>query len=331
MNPPRCDDLDYIQFLIAAQRVFSCCEAARCQPERATAPAHDAFTRLLRRQPPDTEALWQEVQGAIVPHQGVLVLDDTTLDKPYAQQMGLVTRHWSGLHRRVVLGINLLTLLWSDGEACIPCDCRIYDKPFGGLTKNQHFQAMLHRAHARGFAPEWVLVDSWYASLENLKTIRQLHWRWLTRLKRNRRVNPDGLGNVLLDTLSLGPEGQVVHLQGYGFIKVFQTVGQDGDVEYWASSELAWGAGEREDLSRQARSIETYHRGLKQCCGVAQAQVRQEQAQRNHILLALRAFLRLELHRLRTGVSWHEAKTVIVREAIRQYLAHPSYSLQPTA
>lgn len=32
MNPPKCNDLDYIHFLIAAQRVFTCTKAARCQP-----------------------------------------------------------------------------------------------------------------------------------------------------------------------------------------------------------------------------------------------------------------------------------------------------------
>ena len=60
MNPPRCDDLDYIHFLIAAQKVFTCTEAAR---EGERTPAHDAFTRLLQRQPPDTEALWQGGEG----------------------------------------------------------------------------------------------------------------------------------------------------------------------------------------------------------------------------------------------------------------------------
>jgi hypothetical protein len=57
MNAPKVDDLDYIQFLIAAQRVFTCTEAAGCQPERTDPPAHDAFTRLLSRQPPDTAAV----------------------------------------------------------------------------------------------------------------------------------------------------------------------------------------------------------------------------------------------------------------------------------
>jgi len=32
-----------------------------------------------------------------------------------------------------------------------------------------------------------------------------------------------------------------------------------------------------------------------------------------------------------TGVSWYEAKAAIPREAIRRYLAHPRYALQPTA
>lgn len=52
----------------------------------------------------------------MAPTRGVLVLDDTTLDKPYARYMGLVTRHWSGKHHAVVHGINLLTLLWSNGK-----------------------------------------------------------------------------------------------------------------------------------------------------------------------------------------------------------------------
>jgi len=33
MNPPKVDDLDYIHFLIAAQKVFTCTEAARSQPD----------------------------------------------------------------------------------------------------------------------------------------------------------------------------------------------------------------------------------------------------------------------------------------------------------
>lgn len=331
MNPAKCDALDYIQFLIAAQRVFTCTEAARCQPDAAQAPTHDAFTRLLTRQPPDTEALWQETKGLVMRHAGLLVLDDTTLDKPYARHIALVTRHWSGKHHRIVLGINLISLLWTDGAALIPTDVRVYDKPIGGKTKNEHFRAMLATAQARGFAPAYVLFDSWYSSLDNLKQVRAAGWLWLTRLKANRLVDPDGHGNVAISRLAVGPEGRPVHLRGYGFIKVFRTVSPDGDADYWATNDLDMDQGRHDQVSQQAWSIERYHRGIKQCCGVEKAQVRSARAQVSHILLSVRAFVRLEVHRLNTGVSWYAAKAAIIREAIRQYVAQPIYRLPSTA
>ena len=61
INPPKCSDIDFINFLIAASNVFSCTEAARWNPFVANAPSHDAFTRCLQRQSPDTEALWDQL------------------------------------------------------------------------------------------------------------------------------------------------------------------------------------------------------------------------------------------------------------------------------
>ncbi len=76
MSPPKYNDLDDIHFLIAAQKTFTCTETVRCQPESSTIPAHDAFTRLLKRQPLDTKALWQEAQVFVEKEKGLLVLDD---------------------------------------------------------------------------------------------------------------------------------------------------------------------------------------------------------------------------------------------------------------
>lgn len=171
MNPPKCNEYDYINFLIATPRTYTCTEAARVQPDQDNPPAHDALTRLLHRLEPSPEQLWSEVKGSVRLQGGLLVIDDSTLDKLYARKIALVTRHWSGKHHAVVKGINLITLLWTDGDSHIPCDYRLYDKPGDGLTKNDHFLALLETARARGFQPECVAFDSWYASLDNLKTI----------------------------------------------------------------------------------------------------------------------------------------------------------------
>ncbi|MEM2760250.1 MAG: IS701 family transposase, partial [Nitrososphaerales archaeon] len=92
MNPPKCDESNYINFLIAAQKTFTCTEASRGQPrlDADKMPAHhDAFTRLLGRSfRPD--ALWNEAKQFINIYDGVLVVDDTTLDKPYSEKIELV-------------------------------------------------------------------------------------------------------------------------------------------------------------------------------------------------------------------------------------------------
>lgn len=334
MNAPKVSPSDYIQFLIASPRVVSGTEAARAHPDGEAGPAHDAFTRLLHRLEPEPDALWSEVWRQIDRRGGVLVLDDSTLDKPYARHMELVTRHWSGKHKSVVSGINLLTLLWTDGERLIPVDYRIYDKARDGKTKNDHFRDLLDRAYARGFAPECVLFDSWYSSLENLKAVRSYGWAWLTRLKRDRQVNPDGTGNRPLEECAIAETGSQVHLRGYGFIRVFRIVPTNGsteDVEYWATSELEMEETTREHFAHLSWGIEQYHRGLKQHCGIERSQVRAARAQRNHIGLSIRAFVRLERNRIRTGMSWWEAKTSIVREAVRSYLAAPRFTLGATA
>ncbi len=168
MNPPKVSDQDYINFLIATPRACSSVEAARTSPVQDSAPAHDAFTRLLHRLEPVAETLWQEAQPQVARTTGILVIDDSTLDKPYARKIDLVQRHWSGKHREVVKGINLITLLWTDGDRHVPVDYRLFDKVNDSLTKNDHFHAMLKTARERGFEPACVVFDSWYSSLENL-------------------------------------------------------------------------------------------------------------------------------------------------------------------
>lgn len=77
--------------------------------------------------------------------------------------------------------------------------------------------------------------------------------------------------------------------------------------------------------------IEESHSGIKPCCGIERAQVRKARAIKGHLQLGLRAFLRLQVHRLRSGVSWYEAKWQIIRLAIRFCPAHPTYTIDSTA
>jgi hypothetical protein len=97
-----------------------------------------------------------------------------------------------------------------------------------------------------------------------------------------------------LDDVAISAEGTVLHLQGFGMVQVFRIDDRDGAAEYWATNDLGTGAGPRQYYAELGFAIENYHRGLKQDCGVEGYQARSETAQRNHIGLAVRAFLRLE-------------------------------------
>lgn len=55
--------------------------------------------------------MWTDVEACI---------DDTTLDKPYASKLARVSRQGSGNPHRVVQGIHLIRLVWTEGDACLP-------------------------------------------------------------------------------------------------------------------------------------------------------------------------------------------------------------------
>jgi putative transposase len=332
MNPPRATERDYIDFLVATPKVASACEAARCQPDATDAPAHDAFSRLLARLEPDPATLWAEVRPLLRDRDAILIVDDTVLDKPYAKKMGLVGKFWSGKHKRVVNGINLVTLAWSDGDGTYPTDYRLVDPAATEKkTKNDHFREMLVTAKARGLSPRYVCFDSWYSSKENLKAIRGHGWRFLTQVRSNRRVNLDRTGNTPIAELPIAATGTIVHLEGFGLVKAFRIVARDGHTEHWITDDQTMDDATRLQFAEWSWGIEEYHRGLKQFTEVERCPALLVRSQRNHIGMALRAFLLLEWHRVKQGVSWFEAKWSLLRDAVRSYLDQPRYRLPEEA
>ncbi len=136
-------------------------------------------------------------------------------------------------------------------------------------------------------------------------------------------MNPDGTGNRQLADCDIRTAGTRVHLKGYGFILVFRIDTPDGDTEYWATSDLLMMGDLRTSVARQIWTIETYHRDIKQFCGIERCMVRKERGQRNHIGWALRTYLRLIWHELKTGSSRFATELGIVRPALQQFLADP--------
>ncbi|MEG4573235.1 hypothetical protein QUA56_11150 [Microcoleus sp. N3A4] len=88
MNPPKYTAIEYINFLIATQKAYSCKAAERVQQITESTAADDAINRLLHRLEPDPNELWQDAEASVELEQGILVVDDRILDKWYAKKMG---------------------------------------------------------------------------------------------------------------------------------------------------------------------------------------------------------------------------------------------------
>lgn len=123
------------------------------QPEQVNPPVDDAVNRLLHRMEPSSEALWREAQNYVSLDTGILVIDDSTLDKFYAQKIELASGQESmgKLCKELTCG----ALLWTQGDSHIPCDYCLYDKSNDSATKNDHFRAMLQTTKQRN-APTYL-------------------------------------------------------------------------------------------------------------------------------------------------------------------------------
>ena len=72
--------------------------------------SHDSVNRFLNRETYDGKDLFNEVKALFNLEGGTLSVDDSVLDKPYANYISLVGYFWSGKHHASVRGINLVTM-----------------------------------------------------------------------------------------------------------------------------------------------------------------------------------------------------------------------------
>ena len=182
---PKCNTKLYCQFLLAAQNNFTNTEMA----EHLSQVEHDSITRWLSTTKLPPSLVWEQAKPLVNPKEGYLILDNSVLAKPKSDKLALAAWQYSGTRHALVKGVGLVTLLWTEHDEHIPIDFRIYAKTQDGYTKNQHFQEMLRLAGYRGFHPQAVLFDTWYASQNNINQIQELGWTWITQLRKNRVVN----------------------------------------------------------------------------------------------------------------------------------------------
>lgn len=296
-RPPsaRCTLPMYMGFLLSEPNSASCTRLSEVM-----GISHDSVNRFLGREGYEPKDLFEEAARVLNPLGGTLSVDDTVLDKPYSRHMALVGHFWSGKHHRVVKGLNLITLYYTDRQGrSLPVNYRVYDKA-EGKTKNDYFRAMLAEVLAWGLQPAFVSGDSWYSGVDNLKAVKHHRMGFLFAVESNRRVSTKkGTWTQVRQVELPDDEGRTVWLREFGEVKLFRTWLKDQPRHYllYLPEAHPYPDFTRADFQRlhdQHWGIEQYHRLIKQLCNIETFQVRAKVAIRNHIFAALCGYVHLQ-------------------------------------
>jgi hypothetical protein len=275
--------------------------------------AHDRLPRMLQGTGAGHRLLDLALRAWFTGAGSSLIVDDTGVAKPYARLLGEAAWVWSSKDRKVLFGVSVVLLVWTDGQIRIPLACRVWRK--GGVSKYALALELLSYARNRlKCKPHFVLFDSWYPSKQLLKRIRDYGWYFVCQLKK-----PRVFEGRALRYYKQQPYWQAVGALRGG-LKVFVVRYRR---KYYATNRLTLTAQEVRMLYRKRQEVEEVIKGLKSqlslegCQGgytrswKAKASA-QEGAQTHHIALCLVAYLIVECERLEQGCTWRQFKRRLI-------------------
>lgn len=316
----------YSSYLLAEPLYTSCTRLSDIMGSLS----HDSINRFLNRERFSGQDLFDEVKSSINLKGGSLGVDDSTLDKPYAEPKHneLVGYFWSGKHKQTVKGVCLVTLYYTDVHGVkVPVNYRVYDST-DGKTKNDYFQSMVLEVLSWGIEPSYVTGDSWYSSLGNLKFLRNQDLNSLFAVERNRLVSIEKGSYLHIQNVdNWSDNGVTLYLKGYGMVKAFRQVYKNEYRYYVMSmSNLDKVDGltyqDFEKVHADHWSIECYHRVIKQACNIEKFQVRNKHAVLTHIYCSLIGFLTLEFLRVKGKICNHyQIQKDLYQKVIKEFVS----------
>ena len=184
-----------------------------------------------------------------------------------------------------------------------------------------------------GVKPRIVTGDSWYSGVENLKFLKNQKLGFLFGIEKNRTVSNEPRNYCQVSTLEIPDSGLITHLKEFGFIKLFRK-----SFKKEASRHYIFYLPESEKMAEITRDefltihdthwqIETFHRAIKQVCGICRFMVRDTSAIKTYIFCSLQAFVKLEFMRSEKIISnWYEVQRNLFTSVIREHILANRFS-----
>jgi hypothetical protein len=310
--------------------------------------SHDRVTRFLSEREYTSRDLWRQVKSTvrqIEREDGVLIFDDTIQEKAWTDENEVMCWHFDHCSGRSVRGINLLNALYYSGDVSIPVAFELVRKPLqfcdvktrqvkraSEVSKNELMRSMIATCVNNALKFRYVLMDSWFASVENFEFIVKKKKHFIAALKDNRLVALSAADKkqgrfVRIDTLELSDK-QVVRgwLKGYAnevllVRQVFTNKDGSTGLLNLVCSDLTCNGDTIATIYQKRWKVEVFHKSLKSNAALAKSPTRRVTTQNNHVFMAIYAVFKLECLKLKHKTNHFALRAKLFIKATRQAYA----------
>jgi hypothetical protein len=307
--------------------------------------SHDRVTRFLSEREYTSRDLWRQVKSTvrqIEREDGVLIFDDTIQEKAWTDENEVMCWHFDHCSGRSVRGINLLNALYYSGDVSIPVAFELVRKPLqfcdvktrqvkraSEVTKNELMRDMIATCVNNALKFSTVLMDSWFASVENFEFIVKKKKHFIAALKDNRLVALSAADKkqgrfVRIDTLELSDK-QVMRgwLKGYAHEvllvrQVFTNKDGSTGLLNLVGSDLTCNGDTVAAIYQKRWKVEVFHKSLKSNAALAKSPTRRVTTQNNHVFMAIYAVFKLECLKLKHKTNHFALRAKLFIKATRQ-------------
>lgn len=309
--------------------------------------SHDKVTRFLSESYFDSRTLWSKAKGLVRAHEsradGVLIVDDSILEKAHTDENAMICWHWDHSLGRMVKGVNFVSLMYHAGELSVPINVHLIEKtePYvekksgrtkykSPMTKNEIVREMLRQAKSQNIDYSHILGDSWFSSAENLTFINDdLGADYIMAVESSRTValsEEDKLQGrfTRVDAIEYPEDGSplrvwlrsvkhtVVLLR-----QVFTNKDGSQGILYLVSNDTTLDAKAMTTIYKKRWKVEEYHKSVKQHTSMAKSPTKTIETQANHIYASLIAYIKLEAIKLKTGINHFGIKASLMAVATK--------------
>lgn len=307
--------------------------------------SHDRVTRFLTERAYTSKDLWMQVKSTvreIEQDDGVLIFDDTIQEKAWTDENEVMCWHYDHCSGRSVRGINLLNALYHSAEVSIPVAFELVKKPLqfcdvktrqekraSEVTKNELMREMIANCVHNALKFKYVLMDCWFAAVENFDFIVKKKKHFIAALKDNRLVALSEEDKregrfVRIDTLELSDKQAVRGwLKGYGnevllVRQVFTNKDGSTGLLNLVCSDLTCDGDTVAALYKKRWKVEVFHKSLKSNAALAKSPTRRVTTQNNHVFMSIYAVFKLECLSMTRKINQFAIRTKLYIKATRQ-------------